>query len=218
MKRYRVVFREGGNHDARIKADNMYRMAKRHLRWRGESSELYRILYYDCIPFGGTVHNPISKRVVDFSKTDTAIERNNFFDCLKKKRKVALRLGFLSADKRWIINPRKTKDIISGKITVDDLNESDLKYNLRQKEVDIKIGLDIASLSINRLVDRIVLVSGDSDFVPAAKMARRNGIDFILDPMWNPISPSLHEHIDGLRSTSENPRNRFNDKDYPYII
>lgn len=41
--------------------------------------------------------------------------------------------------------------------------------------------------------------------VPAAKLARREGIDFILDPMWNPIHPSLNEHIDGLRSTSPNP-------------
>ena len=51
----------------------------------------------------------------------------------------------------------------------------------------------------------IVLIAGDSDFVPAAKLARREGIDFILDPMWNPIHPSLNEHIDGLRSTSPNP-------------
>ena len=30
----------------------------------------------------------------------------------------------------------------------------------------------------------IILVAVDSDFVPAAKLARREGIDFILDPMW----------------------------------
>ena len=42
--------------------------------------------------------------------------------------------------------------------------------------------------------------SGDSDFVPAAKLARREGIDFILDPMWNPISSDLFEHIDGLKT------------------
>ena len=49
-------------------------------------------------------------------------------------------------------------------------------------------------------MDRIILISGDSDFVPAVKLARREGIDFILDPLWQQISPSLYEHIDGLRS------------------
>jgi uncharacterized LabA/DUF88 family protein len=32
-------------------------------------------------------------------------------------------------------------------------------------------------------VQQIVLISGDEDFVPALKLARREGIDFILDPM-----------------------------------
>ena len=69
----------------------------------------------------------------------------------------------------------------------------------------MRIGLDIASLAQKRLVDQIVLIAGDSDFVPAAKYARREGIDFILDPMWHPIKDSLNEHIDGLRSCVGKP-------------
>ncbi|MBQ7608183.1 MAG: NYN domain-containing protein [Desulfovibrionaceae bacterium] len=68
-----------------------------------------------------------------------------------------------------------------------------------KKRVDIKIGIDIASLAYKKQVDRIVLISGDSDFVPAAKLARREGIDFILDPLFNHIPDDLLEHIDGLR-------------------
>jgi len=45
-----------------------------------------------------------------------------------------------------------------------------------------------------------VLIRGDSDFVPAAKLARHEGLDVVLDPLWNHIAPSLHEHIDGLTS------------------
>ena len=72
---------------------------------------------------------------------------------------------------------------------------------MSQKGVDMKIGLDIASLAYKKLGKRIVLVSGDSDFVPAAKLARKEGIDFILDPMWNKIHDNLYEHIDGLWTT-----------------
>jgi len=41
----------------------------------------------------------------------------------------------------------------------------------------MRIGLDIASLAYKRQVNQVVLISGDSDFVPAAKLARREGID-----------------------------------------
>lgn len=69
----------------------------------------------------------------------------------------------------------------------------------------MRIGVDVASLSFKKQVDQIVLIAGDADFVPAAKMARREGIDFILDPMWQTIPDGLMEHIDGLRSTCPRP-------------
>ena len=64
----------------------------------------------------------------------------------------------------------------------------------------MRIGIDIASLAFKKQVDQIVLISGDSDFVPAAKQARREGIDFILDPMRATIKEDLFEHIDGMRT------------------
>ena len=72
----------------------------------------------------------------------------------------------------------------------------------------MRIGVDVASLAFKRQVDQIVLFAGDADFVPAAKLARREGIDFVLDPMWRSISDSLMEHIDGLRSTCPKPNGR----------
>lgn len=70
----------------------------------------------------------------------------------------------------------------------------------QQKGVDMRVGVDIASLAYKKQVDQIILIAGDSDFVPAAKLARREGVDFILDPMWADIKPDLFEHIDGLKS------------------
>lgn len=70
----------------------------------------------------------------------------------------------------------------------------------------MRIGLDIAALAYKRLVDKIVLISGDSDFVPAAKLARKEGIHFVLDPMGNAIREDLQEHIDWLKTTLPNFR------------
>lgn len=60
----------------------------------------------------------------------------------------------------------------------------------------MRIGVDVASLSFKKQVDQIVLIAGDADFVPAAKMARREGIDFILGPMWQNIPEGLMEQFD----------------------
>lgn len=50
-------------------------------------------------------------------------------------------------------------------------------------------------------------MAGDSDFVPTAKLARREGIDFVLDPMWKTIKPDLMEHIDGIRTVIQRKTN-----------
>lgn len=49
---------------------------------------------------------------------------------------------------------------------------------------------------------------GNSFFVPAAKLARREGRDFVLDPMWAHIRQQLFEHIDGLRSVCPKPKKK----------
>lgn len=119
---------------------------------------------------------------------------------LKQRRKFAIRLGKLASRPNYNLKPEVTKNLLLGKIALSDLKESDFDFNSQQKGVDMKIGIDIASLAFKKQVDQIILIAGDSDFVPAAKMARREGIDFILDPMGAPIKDDLFEHIDGLEN------------------
>lgn len=69
----------------------------------------------------------------------------------------------------------------------------------------MRIGLDITTKTLKRQVDTIVLVTGDSDFIPAAKVARREGVEFILDPMWQSVEDDLLEHVDGLTSSLDAP-------------
>uniref|UniRef100_UPI0026029589 NYN domain-containing protein n=1 Tax=Fluviicola sp. TaxID=1917219 RepID=UPI0026029589 len=162
-------------------------------------TELFRIYYYDANPFDGDSHNPITNRPFSFKKTPQYKFRHDLFAELKKQRKIALRLGFLkNSSKDWVIRSKHTKSLLTGKMVASDLTEEDIEFPLNQKAVDMKIGLDIATLAFKEQVDQIILIAGDSDFVPAAKFARREGVDFILDPMLNNIDPTLHEHIDGL--------------------
>lgn len=110
-------------------------------------------------------------------------------------------MGRLSEEQcGYLLTQDTIKKLCNGAKKFEDLQESDFKIDIVQKGVDMKIGVDIASLAYKQQVNQIILISGDSDFVPAAKLARREGIDFILDPMKAHIKDDLFEHIDGIRS------------------
>lgn len=177
-------------------------------RVRQQRHELYRIFFYDCPPLDKKMHNPISKKSVDFGKSAEAKFRLELHEHLRGKRKVALRLGHLSALTQWVIKPDKVAALLAGQIEMKDITPDDVMVDVRQKGVDMRIGVDVSSLAFKKQVDQIVLIAGDADFVPAAKQARREGIDFILDPMWQRIPSNLNEHIDGLRSTCPQQQRR----------
>ena len=70
-----------------------------------------------------------------------------------------------------------------------------------QKGVDMRIGLDIAAYSDRKAVDRIILVSADTDCVPALKYGRRAGLQTVLiEPDGARIPPELMAHADFTRS------------------
>ena len=133
------------------------------------------------------------------------IDKSEIADYLTKAKKLIVQNKFsialnsnrmtnLSLFDEYLIDEERIKIILL------DLTEDDFCLEIDQKGVDMKIGLDIASMAYKHQVDQIVLISGDSDFVSAAKLARREGVDFILDPLGAPIKPDLFEHIDGLRT------------------
>ena len=198
MKRYNTLYNRDRSKTPKTIVKDLYTIAHAHV---GDNNYLYRIFYYDCFPFEKKVHNPISKKCIDFSKTPEAVTMKAIFEELKRQRKVALRLGTIKDGRRWILYNRASSSLLRHEITANDLKEDDVYYDMHQKGIDMKIGVDIASLALKRFVDKIVLISGDSDFVPAAKLARREGIDFVLDPMHSShVENNLFEHIDGLTS------------------
>lgn len=194
-----------GDLTATERARELELYCRRHLSFAHNepADDLYRIFYYDCLPTDKKLFHPLLKKQIDYSKTDLFVWMNAFIGELKQKRKFALRLGRLAQKHEktcYTLTPEAVKDLCNNKRQFSDLTEKDFTLAIEQKGVDIKIGVDIASLAYKKQVDRIVLISGDSDFVPAAKLARREGIDFILDPLFNHIPPDLAEHVDGLRT------------------
>lgn len=209
VRRFRKIWPSLDPHSARGVAAKLYDTSLAHLEQKvGKGCvrrELYRVFVYDCPPLQKKVHFPVSKKALDFSKTPEALFRLGFHTELVKLRKVALRLGRLSTESSWKIHPDAIKDLLNRKRAITDLTDHDFQYDIKQKEVDIRIGIDICSLTLKKQLDQIVLISGDADFLPAGKLARREGVDFVLDPMWSNIGADLTEHVDGLRSTCPRP-------------
>lgn len=171
-----------------------------------ETRILYRIFYYDCPPLNKNILDPINHKTIDLGKSEDYIWMTAFLEELKRMRKFAIRLGRLSDTTiEYNLKYDVLKKLLNGKIQVSDITNSDLTLNIEQKGVDMRIGVDISSLAYKKQVNQIILVSGDSDFVPAAKQARREGIDFILNPLGAPIKSDLFEHIDGLINCGPNP-------------
>ena len=190
-----------GDRTPKERADELHKYCMLHLHSSYEERVLYRIFYYDCPPVGTNIYHPFLKKQIPLGKTELFTWTNDFFEELKRKRKLALRLGRLAEEQaKYVLKYETLKDICNGKRAFEELTENDFRLDMTQKGVDMKIGVDISSMTFKKQVDQIVLIAGDSDFVPAAKCARREGIEFILDSMEAPIKADLHEHIDGWKT------------------
>jgi len=154
---------------------------------------LYRIYYYDAHPASFKVKNPISNAPTNLQSTDTYRANKSILDRLKKAPNFAIRLGEC-VDRGWKVKGHVLRKN-DGAGTVNVV-ESDLSMNIQQKGVDMRIGLDVASLALKKQVDGIVLISGDSDFIPPMKFARKEGLQMILCTMNAPVKNEMFEHCD----------------------
>lgn len=202
---YRVRSRAlWGNKSASDRAQELYNYCMLHITEPVEPRDLYRIFYYDCPPMTRTLIHPLTGNHVDFSSLPGTKWSNDFFRSFVERRKVALRMGELAeSTANYILKDSVLTDLLARKKTIESLCEDDFRVEVKQKGVDMRIGLDVASFAQNRLVDQIVLIAGDSDFLPVVKMARKSGIDVLLDPLKQFPKRNMQEHIDGIESYTE---------------
>lgn len=182
-----------------VTADVMYRNA---LLSVGKDEEIFRIFYYDCPPFDGNETNPIDGNIVEFKKQSKYRARHRFLHEMKAKDYVAMRLG-VCKQRGWTLTDSYIKKAIKGQH--QPLQASDVLLSQEQKGVDMRIGIDVATLSLKRIVERIILISGDIDMVPALKLARREGIQVIMVEVGCKLSGQLDEDSDLVREIVPTP-------------
>ncbi len=166
-----------------------------------EREELFRIYFNDCSPYSGSADHPVTRQRVEFSKEPTYRRREELHERLARMDYVALRRGEL-AFRGWNLKEKALDEIVT---TGRAVLQQDYVPNFEQKRVDMKIGLDVAWLASRRIVDRTILVAADSDFTPAVKFARREGIQVVLDTMGYPLKGDVRGHADEVRKVTFPP-------------
>ncbi len=152
---------------------------------------LHRGYFYDARPLTGTAKIPLSGGKVDFGATPVVARSNSLQATLQREPYFALRFGDLSHE-GWRLKSKVMRKA-GPQITID---ASDIEPSIHQKGVDMRIGLDIASLTLKKHVQAIVLVTADSDFIPAMKFARREGAQLFLVTLGHGTKETMREHAD----------------------
>ena len=159
LRRLPVVRPDVPSTDPEAVAGAVRQWVRRHLEQLNEAYQFqspsqlpYRTFYYDARPYGDKAHRPVSNAAIDYAKTDQARFRKQLFDALRSSRNLAVRLGEVRKDRgrSWILDAEPQKALLNGRIAVGDLTDDDFAPALRQKGVDMRIGLDIASLTLKR--------------------------------------------------------------------
>lgn len=151
-----------------------------------EDETLLRVLYYDCAPYRGNPRLPVSGERTLFQGSD------EWLKALAAKPLFAVRLGTL---KFRGFEPKRVP------ITSTVLSDEDFKPRFEQKGVDMRLGLDVASYAADRSIDRVILITGDTDCLPVMKRTRTAGLQVVLVQFPNQqLAKELLWHSDFQRS------------------
>lgn len=147
--------------------------------------------YYDCEPCNAKTSTPVTNHAFLFEKTPQYKYGIQLLSDIKKLDFFEVRESALQFS-GW-----KLKKSSYNKTSLTD---EDFEPELHQKGVDIKIGLDLAWISYNHIAERVIFVTGDSDFIPAIKTARRNGIFVYLVTLNHMVRSELPDNCDVCNS------------------
>jgi uncharacterized LabA/DUF88 family protein len=156
--------------------------------------DLLRIYYYDAFPAAEKLRQPVSREPYNTGETERYRQSESLFDQLVLKPSFALRMGQVGITPRhWKLKPSVARQLIRQPRILTD---NDFVMDAQQKGVDMRIGMDMARLALRDLVRQVVVVTGDSDFVPAFKFVRREGVRVILDLMGENGRVELKQNSD----------------------
>lgn len=110
-------------------------------------NDLLRTYYYHCLPYMSPVPTP--------EEIERHQGKQRFFSALNRLNRFEVR---------------------EGKLEFRGVDKDTLKPIFEQKRVDIYLGVDLAMLAVKQRIERAILITGDSDFLPAVRAAKNEGV------------------------------------------
>jgi uncharacterized LabA/DUF88 family protein len=153
-----------------------------------------RTYFYHARPATDVLVNPISKQTVALAGSKVYCDHEQLLESLEATPDFALRLGETSTT-GWKVGVGAFHNLIRRPRAV---RAADLVPAIEQKGVDLRIGLDIARLALTHSVQAIVVVTADSDLIPALKFARREGLRVFLCHLDHRVKRDLKAHADRI--------------------
>ncbi|MBI2924387.1 MAG: NYN domain-containing protein [Verrucomicrobia bacterium] len=148
--------------------------------------------FYDAPPANGLLKNPIDGSTLNLATTPHFRQYTSLIDALEMKPNFAVRRGEVVVH-GWKLGSQAFDAMLKAPRAPTG---QDIVPNIEQKGVDLRIGLDIARLALREMVEIIVVVTGDSDLVPAFRFARREGVRVYLDHLGHGVRRDLKAHAD----------------------
>ncbi|HEX8907167.1 MAG TPA: NYN domain-containing protein [Longimicrobiaceae bacterium] len=109
--------------------------------------DLLRTYYYHCLPYMSPVPTP--------EEEERYAGKQRFFSALNRLNRFEVR---------------------EGKLEYRGTDRESSRPIFEQKRVDIYLGVDLVLLAVKQRIHRAILITGDSDFLPAIRAAKNEGV------------------------------------------
>jgi len=131
--------------------------------------DLLRTYYYHCLPYMSPVPTP--------EEEERFAGKQRFFSALNRLNRFEVR---------------------EGKLEYRGTDRESSRPIFEQKRVDIYLGVDLVLLAVKQRIHRAILITGDSDFLPAIRAAKNEGVVVHLFHGTGPQQPhrDLWEEVD----------------------
>lgn len=148
-----AIFIDGGYLDHILKDEfNLPRVDYQKLSEKiAGTLEILRTYYYNCLPYQSP--SPTLEENERFGK------KQSFYKALEKLP-------------RYEVRP--------GQLAFRGYNKETEEPILEKKRIDVMLAVDLVVLSFTKQITHVALITGDSDFVPAIKVSKSQGISTIL--------------------------------------
>ena len=93
-------------------------------------------------------------------------------------------------------------EVKEGRLAYRGLNKEGNPI-FEQKRIDLLLGIDLVLHSAKRSIDEAFLIAGDSDFIPAIRVAKSEGVVVYLIHGANPHDDLLDEADERIEITAE---------------